>query len=78
MVYELRKWFDDSECLFTDDQRVKELAVRSPRLRVTSRYFRGPDERHPFAWDIVGDRQALADIAGSFAGDGTAGKQRRR
>jgi hypothetical protein len=66
MVYELRKWFDDGECLYTDDRRVKDLAVRTPDLRIVGTYFRSTSDRQPFAWDIVGDRKALAGIAGRF------------
>lgn len=66
MVYELRKWFDDGECLYTDDRRVKDLAIRTPDLRIVGTYFRSTSERQPFAWDIVGDPQALAGIAGRF------------
>jgi hypothetical protein len=66
MVYELRKWFDDGDCLYTDDRRVKDLAIQSPNLRVVGTYFRSVADRQPFAWDIVGDPQALAGIAGRF------------
>ncbi len=66
MVYELRKWFDDGECLYTDDRRVKDLAVQTPDLRIVGTYFRSPAAHQPFAWDIVGDRKALAGIAGRF------------
>ena len=66
MVYELRPWFDELTCLFTDDQRVKDLAVQSPELRVAAAYFRRADEIQPFAWDIVGPRAVLEDIAARF------------
>lgn len=75
MVYELRRWFNDADCLYTDDQRVKDLALRSPELRVIGSYFRTPTERRPFAWDIVGSRNELADIARSFRA-GTSGRQK--
>ena len=72
MVYELRKWYEDSECLYTDDQRVKDLAIRSPELRVVGTYFRSGRDVRPFAWDIVGHRSALENIAQTF----TAGTRR--
>ncbi len=70
MVYELRRWFDTLDCLYTDDQRIRDLAVRSPDLQVAARYFRTVGERQPFAWDIIGPRDALARITATF------GKQR--
>jgi hypothetical protein len=65
MVYELRKWFD-GQCLYTDDRRVKDLAIRTPDLRIVGSYFRSPTDRQPFAWDIVGDPRALVGIARRF------------
>lgn len=67
MVYELRKWFDDGECLYTDDRRVKDLAIRTPDLRIVGTYFDSRSALQPFAWDIVGDPRALAGIAGRFS-----------
>jgi hypothetical protein len=66
VVYELRRWFNDADCLYTDDRRVKDLALRSPDLRVIATYFRTPAESRPFAWDIVGAREELASLARSF------------
>ncbi len=76
MVYELRRWFDDADCLYTDDQRVKDLALRSPELRVIGTYFRTVGEKRPFAWDIVGRRDELAYIARTFEA-GPAARTRR-
>jgi len=66
MVYEVRKWFDDDECLYTDDRRVKDLAILAPDLRIVGRYFRATNESQPFAWDIVGRADALEAIAKRF------------
>ena len=66
MVYELRPWFEDDDCLYTDDPRLKDMAVQSPGLHVTASYFRTPADRVPFAWDIVGEHGVLAEIAGRF------------
>ena len=66
MVYELRRWFDQFDCLYTDDQRVRDMALRSPDLQIAARYFRAVDERQPFAWDIVGPPDRLAVIATTF------------
>jgi hypothetical protein len=68
MIYEVRPWFDKDGCLYTDDVRVKDLAILSADLRVTSTYFRTvKSERQPFAWDIVGSRPALTGIASRFS-----------
>ena len=71
MVYELRRWCGETDCLYTDDQRVKDLALRSAELRVIGTYFRTPREPHPFAWDIVGRREELAGIAKTFQTGGS-------
>ena len=63
MVYEVRSWFDNFDCMYTDDPRLKELAIRSPELRIAARYYRTPSESEPFAWDIVGEPGVLAGIA---------------
>jgi len=63
MVYEVRSWFDNFDCLYTDDARLKELAIRSPELRIAARYYRTTGETEPFAWDIVGEPDVLAGIA---------------
>lgn len=63
MIYEIRQWSGEDACLYTDDQRVKDLAIRTPGLVVTSRYFRTVKADHPFAWDIVGPRDLLAPLA---------------
>lgn len=66
MIYEIRQWSEDEACLYTDDWRLKELAIRRPELRSTARYFRTRAAREPFAWDIVGPRTALLPLAGTF------------
>jgi hypothetical protein len=66
MVYELRKWSDDVDCLYTDDRRVMDIALRSPDLRVIGMYFRAAGERQPFAWDILGQRGTLTGITRTF------------
>ena len=66
MVYELRKWSEETDCLYTEDRRIKDMALRSPDLHVVGTYFRSAGERQPFAWDIVGDRRALAGITRTF------------
>lgn len=63
MVYELRTWFDNFDCMYTDDPRLKELAIRSPELRIAARYYRTTNDAEPFAWDIVGEPDVLAGIA---------------
>jgi hypothetical protein len=70
MVYEVRSWFDNFDCLYTDDPRLKELAIRSPELRIAARYYRTTSETEPFAWDIVGEPAVLAGIA--------AGRRKRK
>lgn len=66
MVYELRTWFDKRTCLYTDDRRVKDLALATPDLQVIASYFRTPKDQQPFAWDIVGQPEVLAGIAHRF------------
>ena len=73
MLYELRKWSDDDDCLYTDDQRVKDLAISSPEMRIVARYFRTAKERHPFAWDIVAPRPVISRVARQY-GKQAAGK----
>ncbi len=63
MIYEIRPWFDNRECLYTDDPRLKDLAIQSPELQIASTYYRTLRESEPFAWDIVGERSLLASIA---------------
>lgn len=75
MIYELRQWSDEDACLYTDDQRVKDLAVQTPGLSITSRYFRTARAPQPFAWDIVGPKTVLAPLAGNFSAG--AGRRRR-
>ena len=65
MEYELRDWYDDC-CLYTDDRRVKDLAVQSSELTVVASYFKSLKEMQPFAWDIVGPRQVLSGISKQF------------
>jgi len=66
MVCERRKWSSDSDCLYTDDRRVKDLAVTSNDMRIVARYFRTPEERHPFAWDIIAPRDVIADVEARY------------
>jgi hypothetical protein len=74
MEYELRDWFEECGCLYTNDQRVKDLAVQSGDLSVVARYFKSPSELQPFAWDIVGPRPVLSGISRQF----TASSRRSR
>jgi hypothetical protein len=67
MLYEIRRWSDEIDCLYTDDPRVKDLAVTQPGLKVSALYFRALGESRPFAWDILGSSEAVKRIAGSFA-----------
>ncbi|GAC1324424.1 MAG: hypothetical protein NVS2B16_30030 [Chloroflexota bacterium] len=53
--------------MYTDDQRIKDLAISSGDMRIVARYFRTPAERQPFAWDITGRRDVLAGIATRYA-----------
>jgi hypothetical protein len=64
--YEIRKWSDQLDCLYTDDRRVKDLALRSRDLTIVASYFRTSREPHPFAWDIVGPRSTIGPIARRF------------
>jgi hypothetical protein len=66
MHYELRSWYEDRDCLYTDDPRVRDLATRSTELQVVSAYFRSRQARQPFAWDIVGAPEVLAGISRQF------------
>jgi hypothetical protein len=66
MIYEVRAWFEGLGCLYTDDVRVKDLAVRSSDLRITTSYFRSSGDTHAFAWDIVGNRDRVSEIAAQF------------
>jgi hypothetical protein len=65
--YELRGWYEDHGCLYTNDRRVKDLALGSADLTVVARYFKSIREYQPFAWDIVGPRTVLAGISKQFA-----------
>jgi hypothetical protein len=67
MEYELRDWFEGSSCLYTNDRRVKDLALQSADLMVVASYFKTEREMQPFAWDIVGPRPVLAGISERFA-----------
>jgi hypothetical protein len=67
MKYELRSWYEDRSCLYTDDPRVKDLAVLSPDLTVVSSYFKTRGARQPFAWDIVGASDVLGGIFQRFS-----------
>ena len=74
MEYELRDWYDDY-CLYTNDRRVKDLALQSNDLTVVASYFKSVKEAQPFAWDIVGPRPVLRGLSRQFE---TAGKRSRR
>ena len=67
MKYELRTWYEDRSCLYTDDPRVKDLAVLSPDLTVVSTYFKTPQAKQPFAWDIVGSPDVLGGVFQRFS-----------
>jgi hypothetical protein len=75
MEYELRDWYDNSGCLYTNDRRVKDLALQSGELSVVATYFKSVTESQPFAWDIVGPRPMLAGISRRFTS--TARRARR-
>jgi hypothetical protein len=66
MLYELRKWSESDACLYTDDSRVKDLAIRDPGLQVVASYFRALKDRTPFAWDIVGPEALVSEVAARF------------
>lgn len=68
MKYELRSWYEDGSCLYTDDPRVKDLAVLSPELRVVSTYFKTPRAPQPFAWDIIGAPDVVSGVFQRFSG----------
>jgi hypothetical protein len=74
MEYELRDWYDDC-CLYTNDRRVKDLALHSTDLTVVASYFKSLKEAQPFAWDIVGPRPLLSGISKRFS---ASGKQLKR
>lgn len=67
MIYELRSWSEDQGCLYTDDHRLRDMAVQSNDLRIVGRYFRSERERQPFAWDIVGSPTVVESLAAQFA-----------
>lgn len=62
MVYEVRDWFGDRKCLYTDDPQVKDIALKSRNLAIAAAYFRTLHESQAFAWDIVGRPDALAGV----------------
>lgn len=66
-MYELRPWFGTWHCLYTDDPNLKDFAVRSPDLHIATSYFRGKGDTNPFAWDIVGRPELVAEVAGRFS-----------
>lgn len=68
MKYEVRSWYEDRSCLYTDDPRVKDLAVLSPDLTVVSAYFKTAAARQPFAWDIVGAADVVRGVFQRFSG----------
>ena len=76
MKYELRSWYEDRSCLYTDDPRVKDLAVLSPDLTVVSSYFKTTRAQQPFAWDIVGAADGVGGIFQRFSSH--ASQSRRR
>jgi hypothetical protein len=66
--YELRDWYENRTCLYTDDVRVKDLVMSSSDLTIiVGRYFKSPRDLQPFAWDIIGPRHLLAGISKRFA-----------
>jgi hypothetical protein len=67
MKYELRSWYEDRSCLYTDDPRVKDLAVLSPDLTVVSTYFKTSRAQQPFAWDIVGAPEVVSGVFQRFS-----------
>lgn len=77
MKYELRSWYDDRSCLYTDDPRVKDLAVLSSDLTVVSSYFKTSRAHQPFAWDIVGATEVVGGVFERFSGRLPAAKGRR-
>lgn len=66
MIYEIRDWADGQGCLYTDDRRVRDMAVQSSELRIIGRYFRSAQDRQPFAWDIVGRPDIVGSLAARF------------
>ena len=77
MIYELRRWYGDFECLYTDDRRIKDIALQNPELQITATYFKTPSELQPFAWDIIGPRDSIEPIAGRFKQRASASSMRR-
>jgi hypothetical protein len=76
MKYELRSWYEHRSCLYTDDPRVKDLAVQSPDLTVVSTYFKTSRAQQPFAWDIVGASEVVTGVFQRFSGRvGQAGRR---
>jgi hypothetical protein len=74
MEYELRDWYENSSCLYTNDRRVKDLAMQTQDLSIVASYFKSVTESQPFAWDIVGPRTVLTGISRRFS----AGNRRSR
>lgn len=70
MEYELREWFENNGCLYTNDRRVKDLAIQSSDLTVVATYFKSVADGQPFAWDIVGPRPRLAGLSKQFSAAG--------
>lgn len=73
-VYEVRDWFDNCTCLYTDDRRIKDMAVTTPDLKVATSYFRNPQDHQAFAWDIVGAHDVLTGIATRFGSSKRSGR----
>jgi hypothetical protein len=65
-VYEIRKWFDDHVCLYTDDTRVSEVAGQRPDVVIAATYFRDRRDQQAFAWDIVGRRDVVTGLVGDL------------
>ncbi len=67
MEYEIRKWSDELDCLYTDDRRLRDMAARSGEMTIVSSYFRTARASQPFAWDILGPPRSLGPLARQFA-----------
>jgi len=67
VIYEVRKWFDDCDCLYTDDRRVKDLAIQTGELQIVGTYFKSTREHQPFAWDIVGPHNLVSSLSKQFS-----------
>jgi len=67
VIYEVRKWFDDCDCLYTDDRRVKDLAIQTGELQIVGTYFKSTREHQPFAWDIVGPHNLVSGLSKQFS-----------